>query len=65
MASDLGGDDPDHDLDPREKDKLERELRKKAREMRGGGQAKERAKLLARAVEISRRKSKKAHKDGD
>jgi hypothetical protein len=61
VSSTLGGDDPDHDLTPEEKDKIERQLRLEGRELLKQGRAKERKKLDARAVEVSRPKSKKAH----
>ena len=61
MTSTLGGDDPLHDLDDDEKDRIERELRKKAREK--GTRPKERNRLINRANEISRQKSKRAHQD--
>ena len=56
----LGGDDPDHQLSPEEKDRLERELRKIARRLLAEGKAKESKKLLNRARNISRRPSKRA-----
>ncbi len=58
--SNLGGDDPDHDLPPEEKDRLERKLRKEARKLLAEGQAKRSKKLLNRARNISRRPSKQA-----
>ncbi len=58
--SDLGGDDPDHDLSPEDKDRLERKLREKARKLLAQGKAKESKKLLNRARNISRRPSKRA-----
>ncbi len=58
--SDLGGDDPDHDLSPEDKDRLERKLREKARKLLTQGKAKESKKLLNRARNISRRPSKRA-----
>lgn len=61
----IGGDDPDHDLSPEEKDVLEKELRARAREALFEGDAHERRKLLDRATEISRQKSLKSHQDTD
>ena len=63
MTSTLGGDDPLHDLGDNEKDKQEKELRKKARAK--GTKPKERNRLLNRANEISRPKSKRAHQSQD
>jgi hypothetical protein len=59
MSSTLGGRDPEHDLSPPENDKLEKELRAQGRAALREGRAKDRKKLDARAVEISRDKSKK------
>ena len=56
----LGGDDPDHDLSPEEKDRLERKLREQARKLLAQGKAKESKKLLNRARNISRRPSRRA-----
>jgi hypothetical protein len=56
----LGGDDPDHQLSPEEKDRLERELRKEARRLLMEKRSKESKKLLNRARNISRRASKRA-----
>ena len=61
MTSTIGGEDPAHDLPPEQKDRLERELREKARKLTGEGKRKERNKKLNRANEISRKKSKRAH----
>lgn len=58
--SSLGGDDPDHELPPAEKDQRERELRKEARQQLAAGQPKESKRLLDRARNISRRPSKRA-----
>jgi len=55
MASSLGGDDPGHDLDPAEKDRVEKQLREEARRLLGGKNKKERNRKLNRANEISRR----------
>ena len=65
MTAGLGGRDPEHDLSPKEKDEREKELRREARDCLRQGKAEKRKELLTRAVEISRRKSKKAHRDGD
>lgn len=61
MTSDLDGDDPEYDLDAEEKDRLEAHLRKSARDQLRNGKHKDRRRTLARAVEISRRKSRRAH----
>lgn len=61
MTSDLDGDDPEYDLDVEDKDRLEGLLRKNARDLLRNGKHKERRRVLARAVEISRRKSGRAH----
>lgn len=61
MSSTLGGDDPKHDLTAEEKDRLEQELRAQGRAALREGRSKDRKKLDARAVEISRDKSKRAH----
>lgn len=60
MSSTIGGNDPDHDLSDAEKNRREPELRKQAREAMKKKQKKVRDKLLARANEISRAKSKRA-----
>lgn len=57
----LGGDDPAHDLTDREKDKIERKLREEARQLRYTNRRLARQKE-ARAREISRRKSRRAHR---
>lgn len=61
MTSDLDGDDPEYDLSPDEKDRAEAALRKAARDLMRQGKQKERRRALSRAVEISRRKSRRAH----
>jgi hypothetical protein len=62
MSSTLGGDDPlYYDLSPQEKDREEKRLRAEGRKLRLGGKHKEGKRKDARANEISRRKSKKAH----
>jgi len=58
--SSLGGDDPDHDLSPEEKDRIERRLRENARKLLAQGETKESRKLMNRARNISRRPSKRA-----
>ena len=63
MTSTLGGDTPVHDLDDDEKDRLEKELRQKARQK--NTKPKERNRLINRANEISRPKSKRAHQGRD
>jgi hypothetical protein len=60
MTSTLGGDDPLHDLNDDDKDALEKRMRKEARE-KYGKKPKERNRLINRANEISRQKSKRAH----
>jgi hypothetical protein len=65
MTSTLGGHDPSHDLSPEEKDREEQRLREEARKMLGARDKKERTRKLNRAVEISRKKSKKAHRGTD
>ena len=57
----LGGDDPAHDLTGDEKDKVERKLREEARKLRYTNRRLARQKE-ARAREISRRKSRRAHR---
>jgi hypothetical protein len=56
----LGGSDPAHDLPDDEKDKLERQLRAEARKDRSEGRAKDAKKKIDRAINISRRPSRKA-----
>ena len=65
MVSISRGDDPDHDLSDDEKDRREAELRRQARELKAAGKAKQSRQKLDRAVEISRRKSKRAHQGTD
>jgi hypothetical protein len=61
MSSTIGGDDPEHhDLSAEEKDRLERRLRDEARLLQRQGDQRERRRRLDRAVEISRRKAKRA-----
>jgi hypothetical protein len=61
MSSTLGGDDPAHDLSPEEKDRLEKKLRQEAEELRKSGDPRGRKRKLAQAIEISRKKSARAH----
>ena len=62
----MSGDDPAfRDLSDEEKDELERKLREEARKLLGGRNRKQRNRKLNRANEISRRKSKRAHKGTD
>ena len=56
----IGGDDPDHDLPPDEKDKLEQELRAQARQHLKAARAKESRKLVNKAVNISRKPSRRS-----
>jgi len=65
MPSTLGGDDPDHDLPPTEKDRLEAVLRKEGRDLRRRGRPREAKRKNDRANEISRRKSKRGHRGTD
>jgi hypothetical protein len=65
MPSTLGGDDPSHDLTPKEKDREERRLREEDRKLLGAKDKKERNKKLNRANEISRVKSRRAHQGAD
>jgi hypothetical protein len=60
----LGGDDPWHDLSDKEKDRREKELRKEARHDLPK-RPKDARRKIARANEISRRKSKRAHRKTD
>ena len=61
MPSTIGGDDQYHDITAEEKDKIEKKLRAEARELlKESGHHKQRKMLLTQAIEISRRKSKRA-----
>jgi len=60
MTSTLGGDDPEHDLPPEEKDRREKALRLEGRHLRKEGKPKDARRKLDRATEISRPKSKSA-----
>jgi hypothetical protein len=61
----IGGDDPRHDLPAKEKDALEAQLRAEARVSRRKRKIKEANRMNSRAIEISRKKSKRAHKGTD
>ena len=65
MTSTLGGNDPLHDLDPVEIDKMEKKLREEAEELLRRKKVRERKRKLDRAREVSREKSKRAHKGSD
>lgn len=56
----MGGDDPEHQLSDKQKDKRERELREFARQLLLQSKPKEANKLLRRARNISREPSKHA-----
>jgi len=58
MSSTIGGEDEHHDLSAKEKDDLEKKLRAEARKLMK--QKSKRNRLLKKANEISRTKSKKA-----
>jgi|SaaInl8_200m_RNA_FD_contig_121_166374_length_8701_multi_5_in_0_out_0_10 hypothetical protein len=60
MSSTIGGEDINHDLSTDEKERLEKELRAKARKLMLTEKKKKRKSLLNQANEISRRKSKRA-----
>jgi len=57
----LGGDDPNHELPKKEKDRLERQLRDEAERDRKAGRPRDRMRKLSRATNISRPPSRKAH----
>jgi hypothetical protein len=65
MTSTLGGDDPSHDIPVAEKDRIEKHLREEARKLLQRGNAQERNRKLSRASEISRNKSRRAHRGTD
>ena len=65
MTATLGGDDPHHDLGADEKDRIEAELRREALALLRLGDHRELKRRLARANEISRPKSKRAHRGRD
>ncbi len=65
MTSTLGGEDPSHDLSETDKDQAEKRLRAEARKLLGGKNAKERNRKLNRENEISRQKSRRAHRGTD
>jgi hypothetical protein len=56
----MGGDDPEHQLSDKQKDKRERELRELAKQLLRQNKSKEANKLLRRARNISREPSKHA-----
>ncbi len=56
----LGGNDPDHDLPTEEEDRLERKLREEPRKLLALGKVQHTKKLLNRARNISRRPSKRS-----
>lgn len=58
--STIGGDDPEHELAPEEKDRREKELRLAAKEALKEKKAKLRRELENRARNISRRASRRA-----
>lgn len=61
MASTIGGQDPSHHLTKEEKDKREKKLRSEARKLTSKSKdRKRRRQLLNRALQISRRPSKRA-----
>ena len=59
MPPDIKGDDA-FDISPNEKGRIEKQLRAEAAALKREGKVRERQKKLARAREISRRKSKRA-----
>ena len=61
----LGGDDPWHDFSPEEKDRREAALRQEARRLARRGRRREAHGKDIRAREISREKSKRAHRGTD
>ncbi len=65
MPSSLGGSDPLHDLGPDEIDRVEKKLREEADALLRKKKMKDRKKKLNRAREISREKSKRAHRGTD
>jgi hypothetical protein len=65
MSSVRKGDDPAFDLPPAEIDALEARIREEARNLLGAANRRRRNKKLNRANEISRKKSKRAHKGTD
>jgi len=58
--STMGGEDPCHQLSAQEKDEVERRLRAEALKALRQGKPKERRELQNRAVNISRRESRRA-----
>lgn len=65
MASEIERDDPDYDLAADAKDELEKVLRERAKEYLRMKKTRERQRALARAVEISHRKSRRSHQGRD
>ena len=62
MGSNLGGDDPDHELPPEQKNAEMARLRRLAGALLGKpGRARERQRILRRLNELARRKSKRSH----
>ncbi|MGA2066552.1 MAG: hypothetical protein ABSG86_16365 [Thermoguttaceae bacterium] len=61
----LDGNDPWYDSSPEEKDRREAALRREARRLRRRGKPKEANRKERRAREISREKSKRAHRGTD
>ena len=57
----LTGDDPAHELPNEEKDRLERQLRAEAEELRRAKKQRDKQRKLNRAINISRRPSRPAH----
>ena len=65
MGMKIAGDDPEYDLADEDKDRLEKKLRQDSRELRRQRKSKDAQRKINRANEISRRKSKRAHKGVD
>ena len=61
MSSTIGGQDPAHDWDEKEKDRAEKRLRVVARKLRREKKPRDAKMRNDRANEISRQKSKRAH----
>lgn len=61
----MSGDDPAHDFDDQQKNAFEAELRARGRELLANGETKQANRQNARAIQISRRKSKRAHQGRD
>lgn len=56
----LGGEDPGHQLSDEDKDKLESKMRQEAIELLKSGNSKKRSEILNRAKNISRKPSRKS-----